>query len=97
VELEVALRERDSELAYLRQTMEHNEKVIVRVYQEKERLWERELRRMKNVHENRLRAAAQKALKLEQMLMMQTYQVRLGYVGVAFELSANGMQAVKQS
>jgi hypothetical protein len=76
VELEVALRERDSELAYLRQTMEHNEQVIVRVYQEKERLWERELRRMKNVHENRLRAAAQKALKLEQMLMMQTYQLQ---------------------
>jgi hypothetical protein len=97
VELEVALRERDSELAYLRQTMEHNEQVIVRVYQEKERLWERELRRMKNVHENRLRAAAQKALKLEQMLMMQTYQVSLGCVVVAAELSANGVQVVQQS
>jgi hypothetical protein len=84
VELEVALRERDSELAYLRQTMEHNEQVIFRVYQEKERLWERELRRMKNVHENRLRAAAQKSLKLEQMLMMQTYQVNLCYFVVAF-------------
>lgn len=71
--------------------MEHNEQVIFRVYQEKERLWERELRRMKNVHESRLRAAAQKALKLEQMLMMQTYQVRFGYCVVAFDLRANGM------
>ncbi|KDR08635.1 Leucine zipper putative tumor suppressor 2-like protein [Zootermopsis nevadensis] len=75
-ELEAALRDRDSELAYLRQTMEHNEQVIFRVYQEKERLWERELRRMKTVHENRLRAGAQKALRLEQMLMMQTYQLQ---------------------
>lgn len=75
-ELEAALRDRDSELAYLRQTMEHNEQVIFRVYQEKERVWERELRRMKSVHENRLRASAQKALKLEQMLMMQTYQLQ---------------------
>lgn len=75
-ELEAALRDRDSELAYLRQTMEHNEQVIFRVHQEKERLWERELRRMKTVHENRLRAGAQKALKLEQMLMMQTYQLQ---------------------
>ena len=32
-ELEAALRDRDSELAYLRQTMEHNEKVIFRVHQ----------------------------------------------------------------
>lgn len=75
-ELEAALRDRDSELAYLRQTMEHNEQVIFRVYQEKERVWERELRRLKTLHENRLRASAQKALKLEQMLMMQTYQLQ---------------------
>ncbi|KAK4882740.1 hypothetical protein RN001_006059 [Aquatica leii] len=75
-ELEAALRDRDSELAYLRQTMEHNEQVIFRVYQEKERVWERELRRLKTLHENRLRTIAQKALKLEQMLMMQTYQLQ---------------------
>ncbi|KAF2900048.1 hypothetical protein ILUMI_06132 [Ignelater luminosus] len=75
-ELEAALRDRDSELAYLRQTMEHNEQVIFRVYQEKEKVWERELRRLKTVHENRLRTSAQKALKLEQMLMMQTYQLQ---------------------
>lgn len=75
-ELEAALRDRDSELAYLRQTMEHNEQVIFRVYQEKEKAWEREIRRLKAVHESRLRASAQKALKLEQMLMMQTYQLQ---------------------
>lgn len=74
-ELEAVLRERDSEVAYLRQTMEHNEQVIFRVYQEKERAWEREMRRNKTLNENRLRAAAQKSHKLEQMLMMQTYQV----------------------
>lgn len=32
-ELEAALRDRDSELAYLRQTMEHNEHVIFKVHQ----------------------------------------------------------------
>lgn len=73
-ELEAALRDRDSELAYLRQTMEHNEQVIFRVYQEKEKVWERELRRIKAIYEQRLRAATQKSLKLEQILMMQTYQ-----------------------
>ncbi|CAG9857521.1 unnamed protein product [Phyllotreta striolata] len=75
-ELEAALRDRDSELAYLRQTMEHNEQVIFRVYQEKEKVWERELKRLKTVQDNRLRASSQKVLKLEQMLMMQTYQIQ---------------------
>lgn len=75
-ELEAALRERDSELVYLRQTMEHNEQAIIRVYQEKERAWERDKRRLKAVHENRLRTSAQKVLKLEQILMMQTYQLQ---------------------
>lgn len=74
-ELEAALRDRDSELAHLRQAMEHNEQVIFRVYQEKERVWERELRRLKSAHENRLRTGAQRAHKLEQTLMTQTYQV----------------------
>ncbi|XP_049857847.1 leucine zipper putative tumor suppressor 2-like isoform X4 [Schistocerca gregaria] len=75
-ELEAALRDRDSELAHLRQAMEHNEQVIFRVYQEKERVWERELRRLKSAHENRLRAGAQRAHKLEQTLMTQTYQLQ---------------------
>jgi hypothetical protein len=33
LELERELRDRDSELAYLRQTMEHNEQVIFKVHQ----------------------------------------------------------------
>ncbi|XP_021713338.1 leucine zipper putative tumor suppressor 3 isoform X2 [Aedes aegypti] len=68
-ELEAALRDRDSELAYLRQTMEHNE-------QDKEKHWEQELNRLKSIHESRLRAGAQKVHKLEQLLMMQTFQLR---------------------
>lgn len=75
-EMEAALRERDYELTYLRKTMEHNEQVIFKVYQEKEHAYERELRKLKALQDNRLRAAAQKSLKLEQMLMMQTYQLQ---------------------
>ncbi|GAB0087132.1 uncharacterized protein DMENIID0001_014090 [Sergentomyia squamirostris] len=75
-ELEAALRDRDSELAYLRQTMEHNEKVIFKVHQDKEKHWEDEVKRLKIIHESRLRANAQKIQKLEQMLMMQSFQLR---------------------
>lgn len=76
-EMETVLRDRDRELRHLRQTMEHNEQVIFRVYQEKENAWDREMRRIKAMGENRLKTAAQKSLKLEQMLMMQTYKVNI--------------------
>lgn len=92
-ELEAALRDRDSELAYLRQTMEHNEQVIFRVYQEKEKVWERELKRLKTVQENRLRASAQKVLKLEQMLMMQTYQLQQDKKRLCVEAQRANMQS----
>lgn len=75
-EMETVLRDRDRELRHLRQTMEHNEQVIFRVYQEKENAWDRELRRIKAMGDNRLKTAAQKSLKLEQMLMMQTYKLQ---------------------
>lgn len=81
--MEAALRERDYELTYLRKTMEHNEQVIFKVYQEKEHAYERELRKLKALQDNRLRAAAQKSLKLEQMLMMQTYQVSVSVLNFA--------------
>lgn len=49
--------------------------VIFSVYQEKERNWEKELRKIKAIYDNRLKASQQRALKMEQMLTMQTYQV----------------------
>lgn len=94
-ELEAALRDRDSELAYLRQTMEHNEQVIFRVYQEKEKVWEREIHRLKTLHDNRLRASAQKAMKLEQMLMMQSYQLNQDKKRLTGELQRTNFQNEK--
>lgn len=44
--------------------------------QDKEKHWEQELNRLKAIHESRLRAGAQKVHKLEQLLMMQTFQLR---------------------
>lgn len=41
---QLALREKENELVHLRQTMEHNEQAIVRVYQEKEQRWQEKLR-----------------------------------------------------
>ena len=46
------------------------------VYEEKEKMWERELRKLKGLYDNRLRASQQKSSKMEQALTNQTYQVR---------------------
>ena len=55
--------------------MEQNEQVIFKVYEEKERSWERELRKIKGLYENRMKVNQQKASKMEQALMNQTVQV----------------------
>ena len=39
-------------------------------------MWERELRKIKGLYDNRLRASQQKSTKMEQALTNQNYQVR---------------------
>ena len=48
---------------------------LFQVYEEKEKMWERELRKIKGLYDNRLRASQQKSSKMEQALTNQTYQV----------------------
>ncbi|XP_047500043.1 leucine zipper putative tumor suppressor 2 homolog isoform X3 [Penaeus chinensis] len=75
-ELEAMLKEKDSEINTLRETMEQNEQVIFKVYEEKEKTWERELKKIRDLYDSRLKAAQQKALKVEQQLTTQTYQLQ---------------------
>jgi len=70
------LQEKDSEINYLRETLEQNEDVIFRVYQEKEKYWEREIRKMKALYETQLKNHQQKSSKMEAALINQTYQVK---------------------
>ncbi|XP_037938185.1 putative uncharacterized protein DDB_G0271606 isoform X2 [Teleopsis dalmanni] len=68
-ELEDKLKDRDSELSYLRQTMEHNEK-------DKEAFWESETKRLKSFYEGQQRECLLKMKKMEQMLAMQQFQFK---------------------
>ncbi|KAK0405220.1 hypothetical protein QR680_017862 [Steinernema hermaphroditum] len=47
VDYESMMRDKDNELNQIRSTMEHNEEVVVRVYQEKERQWREQLADLK--------------------------------------------------
>ncbi|XP_067639304.1 rac guanine nucleotide exchange factor JJ isoform X2 [Eurosta solidaginis] len=68
-DLEAALKDRDSELSYLRQTMEHNEK-------DKENFWEQETKRLKTFYEAQQREYLLKIKKMEQILAMQQFQFK---------------------
>ena len=52
---------------------------LFQVYEEKEKNWERELKKIRDLYDSRLKAAQQKALKIEQSLTTQTYQVSFAY------------------
>lgn len=69
-ELEVLLKEKDCEIALLRETLEQNEAVIFQVYQEKEKSWERELKKLRSVYEERMRAAQQQSSQAERQLQV---------------------------
>ncbi|CAB3366014.1 Hypothetical predicted protein [Cloeon dipterum] len=87
-ELEQALRERDAEIGQLRDTLERNEAAIFTVYEEKERAWERELRKLRALYETRLRASQQKSLRVEQTLASHTYQLQQEIRRLKQDLSA---------
>jgi chromosome segregation ATPase len=72
-EVEQILREKDNEIAYLRETLEQNEQVIFKVYEEKENAWKRELSRLRNQLEAS-QSAAQRALQRQQQQIAQQMQ-----------------------
>jgi hypothetical protein len=47
-------------------------------------MWERELRKLKGLYDNRLRASQQKSSKMEQALTNQTYQVTLIWITLIY-------------
>ena len=55
----------------------HHHHHPLQAYEEKEKLWEKELRKIKGLYDNRLRASQQKSSKMEQALTNQTYQVQM--------------------
>lgn len=73
-ELEVLLKEKDCEIALLRETLEQNEAVIFQVYQEKEKSWERELKKLRSIYEERMRAAQQQSSQAERQLQVTMKQ-----------------------
>ena len=62
LDFEEALKEKDREIQNLRETMEKNEKVIVDVYNDKQRWWEEEMNTLMKDHNVSRRARASSPL-----------------------------------
>ncbi|XP_013383122.1 leucine zipper putative tumor suppressor 2 homolog [Lingula anatina] len=75
-ELEVMLREKDTEISHLRETMEHNERVIFQVYEEKQLSWHMEMKDMREEYQRRQKVQQQRMFKMEQSLMLQVYKLQ---------------------
>uniref|UniRef100_A0A1I7XUU8 PH domain-containing protein n=1 Tax=Heterorhabditis bacteriophora TaxID=37862 RepID=A0A1I7XUU8_HETBA len=74
VDFETAIRDKENELKIVRNTMEQNEEIIIKVYQEKEGAWKEELERLKTrlgaseKGENALRAQLSNCQKQTEMM-----------------------------
>ena len=75
-ELEAMLRDKDSVIQHLRETMEKNETAILQVCAEKEQNWDLELRQAHSDWERRWKQHQQKAFKMEQALLLQLFKLQ---------------------
>lgn len=75
-ELENMLRDKDAEISHLRNTLEQNETAILRVYEEKRQAWAAELKEAGGEWERALRSQQQRALKMEQALLLQLFRLQ---------------------
>ena len=75
-ELEAMLRDKDAEIAHLRETLEKNETAILKVCEEKRQNWEVEMKEVTTEWERQLRLQQEKAFKTEQALLMQLFKLQ---------------------
>ncbi|KAH8272683.1 hypothetical protein KR026_000867, partial [Drosophila bipectinata] len=81
-ELEAALKDRDSDLSYLRQAVEHNTKVrkcpqnLFLIGNDKEVNWEQDNQRLRLFYEGQQRESQLKLRKMEQLLGLQQFQLK---------------------
>jgi len=71
LDLEEALKEKDREIQNLRETMEKNEKVIVDVYNDKQRWWEEEMNTLMKDHNEKIALQEARSSKMDEMLGTQ--------------------------
>ncbi|GCC21610.1 NEDD4-binding protein 3 homolog [Chiloscyllium punctatum] len=75
-ELEERLHEKEVELKHVRRNLDESEDAIAQVFEDKQRLWEREMDELKRVYSSKLRQVSQQAQCTQRSLQLQLFKVQ---------------------
>uniref|UniRef100_UPI00398EE6AF NEDD4-binding protein 3-A n=1 Tax=Pristiophorus japonicus TaxID=55135 RepID=UPI00398EE6AF len=75
-ELEDRLHEKEVELKHVRRNLDESEDAIAQVFEDKQRLWEKEMEELKRIYATKLRQVTQQAQRSQRTLQLQVFKVQ---------------------
>ncbi|XP_072923882.1 NEDD4-binding protein 3 homolog isoform X2 [Hemitrygon akajei] len=75
-ELEDRLHEKEVELKHVRRNLDESEDAIAQVFEDKQRLWEKEMEELKRIYANKLRQVTQQAQHAQRTLQLQVFKIK---------------------
>ncbi|MGH0141100.1 UNVERIFIED_CONTAM: hypothetical protein FKN15_072543 [Acipenser sinensis] len=70
------LLEKEHELKHVRRNLDESEDAIAQVFEERQRLWEKEIEELKRLYATKLRQISQQAQRSQRTLQLQLYKVQ---------------------
>ncbi|XP_048456428.1 leucine zipper putative tumor suppressor 3-like [Rhincodon typus] len=75
-DLEDRLWEKEQEVLQMRRSLDKSEAAIVQVFEEKQKIWEREMEDLKQNYANKLQQVSKKAQRAQQALQLQIFKLQ---------------------
>ncbi|XP_032891073.1 leucine zipper putative tumor suppressor 3 [Amblyraja radiata] len=75
-DLEDRLWEKEQEVIQMRRSLDKSEAAIVQVFEEKQKMWEREMEELKQSYANKLQQVSKKAQRAQQALQLQIFKLQ---------------------
>uniref|UniRef100_UPI00398F1216 leucine zipper putative tumor suppressor 3-like n=1 Tax=Pristiophorus japonicus TaxID=55135 RepID=UPI00398F1216 len=75
-DLEDRLWEKEQEVVQMRRSLDKSEAAIVQVFEEKQKIWEREMEDLKQNYANKLQQVSKKAQRAQQALQLQIFKLQ---------------------
>ncbi|XP_067885074.1 leucine zipper putative tumor suppressor 3-like [Heterodontus francisci] len=75
-DLEDRLWEKEQEVIQMRRSLDKSEAAIVQVFEEKQKIWEREMEDLKQNYANKLQQVSKKAQRAQQALQLQIFKLQ---------------------
>ncbi|MBN3271290.1 N4BP3 protein, partial [Polyodon spathula] len=100
-DLEERLLEKEHELKHVRRNLDESEDAIAQVFEERQRLWEKEIEELKRLYATKLRQISQQAQRSQRTLQLQLYKAqqekrRLQEDLGALQRECEGLKTVEQ-